>query len=61
MELVSMNETALQSLQFRQALDHDALQMPEEDLIPLRWSVALWLVLAAVSWAGVFAVVSLIF
>jgi len=56
-----MNETALQSLQFRQALDHDALQMPEEDLIPLRWSVALWLVLAAVSWAGVFAVVSLIF
>jgi hypothetical protein len=53
-----MNETALQS---RQALSNDTLQMPQEDFIPLRWSVALWLVLAAGSWAAVFYVISLIF
>lgn len=52
-----MNETALQS---RQVLSHDALDVPQEDFIPLRWSVAIWLVLAAGSWAAVFYVVSLI-
>ena len=52
-----MNDTALRS---RQILRHDMLEVPEPDLLPLRWSVPIWLILAAASWAGVFYVVSLI-
>lgn len=53
-----MNEMALRS---KQALNQDALNTPTDELVPLRWSVPIWLALAAGSWVGVIYVVSLFF
>jgi hypothetical protein len=38
----------------------DAFAAPEDDLVPLQWSIPAWLVLAAASWAGVYFAISLI-
>jgi hypothetical protein len=54
----SMNVTALRSKQFAR---QDVFDAPDDDLIPLRYSVAIWLVLAAGSWAVVIYAASLIF
>jgi len=53
-----MNEMALRS---KQSLGQDTFNAPDEELIPLRWSVPIWLVLAAGSWVAVIYVVSLFF
>jgi hypothetical protein len=53
-----MNDMALRT---KQALGQDSFGAPEQDLIPLRWSVVIWLVLAAGSWATVFYIGSLFF
>lgn len=47
------------SLRTRLPLTVDAFAAPEEDFVPLQWSIPAWLVLAAASWAGVYFVVSL--
>jgi hypothetical protein len=52
-----MNETALRT---KMPLANDALNAPDEDLLPLRWSIPVWLVLAAASWGAVYFVLSLI-
>jgi hypothetical protein len=39
----------------------DAFTAPEDDLVPLTWSIPAWLVLAAASWAGVYFAISLVF
>lgn len=39
----------------------DAFAAPEEDVVPLQWSIPAWITLAAASWAGVYFVFSLIF
>ncbi len=39
----------------------DAFAAPEQDVVPLQWSIPAWITLAAASWAGVYLVVSLIF
>ena len=39
----------------------DAFTAPEEDFVPLTWSIPAWLVLAAASWMGVYLAVSLVF
>jgi hypothetical protein len=41
-------------------LSVDAFGTPEEDLVPLTWSIPAWIVLAAASWAGVYFAISLI-
>ena len=53
-----MNVTALRSKQVVRDVVHE---MPDDDLIPLRWSVWIWLTLAAGSWAAVIYAASLIF
>jgi hypothetical protein len=53
-----MNVTALRSKQFAR---HHVFDAPDDDLIPLRYSVGIWLVLAAGSWAAVIYAASLIF
>ena len=53
-----MNETAFRT---KQAMGEDAFNAPAQDLIPLRWSVVIWLALAAGSWAAVFYIGSLFF
>ena len=53
-----MNEMTLRS---KQALGSDGLGAPSEDLIPLRWSVPIWLSLAAASWVAVIYGISLLF
>lgn len=54
----SMNVTALRSKHNVRQVTFDA---PVDDLLSLRWSVAIWLTLAAGSWAAVIYAVSLIF
>ncbi len=39
----------------------EAFAAPEEDVVPLQWSIPAWITLAAASWAGVYFVFSLIF
>lgn len=39
----------------------DSLQEPRDDVLPLRWSIPVWLVLAAASWAAIYYALSLIF
>jgi hypothetical protein len=39
----------------------DAFDAPDEDFVPLTWSIPAWLVLAAASWAGLYFVLSLVF
>jgi hypothetical protein len=39
----------------------DAFAAPEQDVVPLQWSIPAWITLAAASWAGVYFVFSLIF
>ena len=56
--VLSLNEMALRT---KQALGQDAFDVPEQDMIPLRWSVVIWLALAAGSWAMVFYIGSLFF
>lgn len=41
-------------------LTDDAFGQPQEELLPLKWSIAVWLVLAALSWGAVYFVLSLI-
>jgi len=52
-----MNDTALPS---RLHLRQDLHAAPAEDLLPLAWSIPIWLVLAAASWAAVYGLISLI-
>ena len=52
-----MSDTALRS---KLALTDETFSPPEEELLPLRWSIAIWLVLAAASWGAVYFVLSLI-
>lgn len=52
-----MSDTALRS---KLALTDEAFSPPNEELLPLRWSIAIWLVLAAASWGAVYFVLSLI-
>ena len=47
-------------LQSKLSLVDETFSPPAEDLLPLRWSIAVWLVLAAASWAGVYFALSLI-
>lgn len=53
-----MNIMALRS---NRAIRQESFDTPEEDLLPLRWSVLIWLTLAAGSWAMVIFVASLLF
>jgi hypothetical protein len=53
-----MNIMALRS---NRAFRQEAFETPVEDLLPLRWSVLIWLVLAAGSWVIVIFGASLIF
>jgi hypothetical protein len=39
----------------------DAFAAPEQDVVPLQWSIPAWITLAAASWAGVYFAVTLIF
>lgn len=39
----------------------DAFAAPEQDIVPLQWSIPAWITLAAASWVGVYLVFSLIF
>jgi hypothetical protein len=39
----------------------DAFAAPEQDIVPLQWSIPAWITLAAASWVGVYFVFSLIF
>lgn len=41
-------------------LTDEAFGQPQEELLPLKWSIAVWLVLAALSWGAVYFVLSLI-
>jgi len=52
-----MNETALHS---KVHATREAFAAPHDDLLPLRWSIPVWLVLAAASWAAVYGLISLI-
>lgn len=52
-----MTPTAFRS---KLALSDDGYSPPEEDLLPLKWSIPIWLVLAAASWGAVYFVISLI-
>ncbi len=52
-----MTETALRS---KMVLTDDAFSPPAEELLPLKWSIAVWLLLAAGSWGGLYFVLSLI-
>lgn len=49
------------SLSSRLPLTVDAFAAPEEDIVPLTWSIPAWIVLAAASWGGVYLAVSLLF
>lgn len=51
-----MNNTVLQS---KTAVSDDGFDAPDDELLPLRWSIPVWLVLAAASWTGVYFVASL--
>jgi hypothetical protein len=52
-----MTNTALRS---KMTQADDAFDPPQEELLSLRWSIAVWLVLAAASWAGAYFALSLI-
>jgi hypothetical protein len=52
-----MSNAALRS---KLTLTDEAFSPPEEELLPLKWSIAVWLVLAAASWGAVYFVLSLI-
>ncbi len=52
-----MTETALRS---KMVLTDEVFSPPDEGLLPLKWSIAVWLVLAAGSWGAVYFVLSLI-
>lgn len=49
------------SLRTRLPLTVDAFAAPEDDIVPLTWSIPAWIVLAAASWAGVYLVLSFVF
>ena len=51
-----MTETALRS---KLVLTDEAFSPPDEELLPLKWSIAVWLLLAAGSWGGLYFVLSL--
>ena len=53
-----MNDLALRS---RKILDPNMFEAPAHDVLPLRWSVPIWLFLAAASWTAVYFVASLFF
>ena len=55
-ETVSMNDTALQT---KMPLTGESYSAPDDDVLPLRWAIPVWLALAAASWVGVYGVVSL--
>jgi len=52
-----MTETALRS---KMVLTDETFSPPEEELLPLKWSIAVWLLLAAGSWGGIYFALSLI-
>lgn len=52
-----MSDTALSS---KLSLRDESFSPPEEELLPLKWSIAIWLALAAASWGGIYFVLSLI-
>lgn len=52
-----MSDTALRS---KIPMTDEAFSPPEEELLPLKWSIAIWLGLAAASWGGIYFVLSLI-
>jgi hypothetical protein len=54
---VFMSETALRP---KLALVERTLDPPEDGLLPLRWSVAVWLVLAGAAWGLIYFLVSLL-
>lgn len=45
-----MNVMALRS---KQVIRQDNIETPAENVLPLHWSILIWLVLAAASWAVV--------
>jgi hypothetical protein len=47
-------------LRVRMPLTDEGFAPPQEELLPLRWSIPVWLVLAAASWAGVYFALSFI-
>jgi hypothetical protein len=51
-----MTETALRS---KMTIPNVAFAPPQEELLPLKWSIAVWLVLAAGSWGAIYFVLSL--
>lgn len=51
-----MNDTALRAKMQRTG---EAYSAPDDDVLPLRWAIPVWLVLAAASWAAVYGVISL--
>lgn len=53
-----MSDSALRT---KLVLTDEAFSPPDEDLLPLKWSILVWLVLAAASWGAVYFVLSLIF
>ena len=55
-ETLSMNDTALQT---KTRLAGETYHAPADDVLPLRWAIPIWLVLAAASWAAVYGVISL--
>lgn len=47
-------------LRSKLALVDESYSPPEEDVLPLKWSIAVWLGLAAASWGAVYFALSLI-
>lgn len=47
-------------LRSKLALVDESYSPSEEDVLPLKWSIAVWLVLAAASWGAVYFALSLI-
>ena len=55
-ETLSMNDTALRA---KMQLSGETYRAPADDVLPLRWAIPVWLVLAAASWAAVYGVIRL--
>ena len=47
------------ALQSKLTLVDQAFEPPQEELLPLKWSIAVWLVLSAASWGGIYFLLSL--
>lgn len=54
----AMNVMALRS---KQVIRQDNFETPAKDVLPLHWSILIWLALAAASWAVVIYAASFLF